>query len=452
MIKSYKTVLIIQIIVILIGSFALHDFHYTNDFNRLPISIVLLIGLSVLILLMFSMLIQMLIAGIFYSNSTIGEGSKNVANDKFWRNSFSINLGFGILAFIVSIVAIVSDLDLAVPGYDSSDRFFISLAILIISSLVISLLLHIKKSVNEITKLLGFLMILISAFVFAGSLFVASTNALMVKSYNRDSLYGILKNLLEEDVETPSNERKVTKVVVPVKVENKDDENESDYDYYGFSKMSFPDLETGDYFMELFDETYTKSKVQELFGFFLSDFLNLQKKESICYLRGSIESGFYSYRYDDLVAVDKMIGRNPESIQKTFDSYSSLIYAFISDETYYNSNLNVIVDILIESHNDLYRAENPEEALNKIYKIMVLGKNTQYPDFHYDELSKFASKKVLDLIKKNTKDDPDPDYSIKVSTFWVNSFWARRYKENNIDVVFDILQEIKQHFKVDDTQ
>src|SRR6218665_611843 len=242
MIKSYKTVLIIQIIVILIGSFVLHDFHYTNDFNRLPISIVLLIGSSVLILLVFSVLIQMLIAGIFYSNSTIDEGSKNVANDKFWRNSFLINLGFGILAFMVSIVAIVSDLDLAVPGYDSSDRFFISLAILIISSLVISLLLHIKKSVNEITKLLGFLMVLISVIVFAGSLFVASTNALMVKSYNRDSLYGILKNLFGEDAETPSNEKKVTKVVVPVKVESKNDENESDYDYYGFSKMSFPDL------------------------------------------------------------------------------------------------------------------------------------------------------------------------------------------------------------------
>ncbi|KFF04844.1 hypothetical protein [Flavobacterium reichenbachii] len=452
MIKSYKTVVIIQILVILIGGFALHDFHYTNDFNRLPTTIVLLIGSSVLILWMFSILIQMLIAGIFYSNSTINEVSKDVMNDKFWRNSFSINLGFGILAFIVSVVAIVSNLDLAVPGYDSSDRFFISLAILIVSSLVISLLLHIKKSVNITTKLLGFLMILISVIVFAGSLFVASTNALMVKSYNRDSLYGILKKILGEDVETPSNEKKVTKVVVPVKVVSKDDAKESDHDYYGFSKMSFPDLETGDYFIELFDETYTKSKVQELFGFFLSDFLSLQRKQSICYLRGSIELGFYSYRYDDLVAVDKMIGRNPESIQKTFDSYSPLIYAFISDETYYDSNLNVIVDILIESHNDIYRTENPEEALNKIYKIMVLGKNTQYPDFHFKELSKFASKKVLDLIKQNTKGDPDPDYSVKVSTFWIYSFWARRYKEKNIDVVFEIIKEIKQHYEVDDDQ
>jgi hypothetical protein len=457
MIKSYKIVLIIQIVIILAASYAFHNVYY-EDYDEFSKTGIVLIGSAVLIISAFSILIQKIIVGILNSDSTTEEVNAQTPNDKFWRNSFLINIVFGVLALLISISAAVSGLDVGIKSNDFMNDICNSLIILITASLTIGLLLRVRESINEITKLLGILMILISVLIFAGSLYVASANAARVRSYSHDSIYGIIYNLFEKEESQIGTLPEVA--VVDESAAKADIERESEgegegeeSDYYGFNGMSFPDVETEGYFKNLFnDEKYDDAKVQGLAKLFLSNFLALEKGKSFTGIRKAAESGFYYEEYDEINKVDKKIRRNSEAIRNTFDSYNILLYAFLSEKNYYDSSLNEMVDMLITSHEDIYNTENPEQSLDKIYKTMIFGLKKEFPEYYFDNLSSYASENALSLISKNANMNSDdnngnPDYNSKLNTVWFYSFWARRYKEKNIDVVYEILKEIKAHYE-----
>lgn len=440
MIKSYKIVIIIQFIILLIFSFVFHNVEYDSDIPLIATVPLLLIGFSPLILLAISIIIQRLIVAVIYSDLASNEVDKEVSNDKFWKNSFFVSLIFGVLTFLSSIVSLSLKLKVGIVASDYVSRFFVSLGILIISSLIISLFLRIKESVNEITKLLGFLMLFISVIVFAGCLYISIVNVVTIRSYGGESTIEAL-NVVPETEE----------VAVSKETEGEGEETESDY--YGFNEMSFPDIETKEYFKELFgDDKYDDSKTQDLLKLFLSRFLDLQNGQSFMEIRSAIERGFFYDEYLEIHSLDKKLRRNPDAIRETFDSYNSLIYAFLSDKIYFESNLNLLVDALVKSHNDIYSTENPEEELNKIYKTMIFGSKKEFPDYYYGELSPYASEEVMNLMQKNAERNADSDnkevnYSSQFSTVWIYSFWARRHKEKNSDVTFEILQEIKEHYE-----
>lgn len=458
MIKSYKIVLIIQIVIILIGFFAFKNFYY-SDYKQISRALVLIFGFLALAISAFSVLIQRIIVGVTDSDSTIEEVNNQAPNDKFWRNSFLINIILGVLILIISITGLCSEIEIGVPNGNFLFDFFVSLLILTICSIAIGLLLRVRESINEITKFFGFLMAVISVIIFSGCLFVVSSTSLWVTSSSSDSLYGIVHNLFKKEdshIGTLPQVAVVDESSAAVVGESESEgEVEEESDYYGFNDMSFPDLETKGYFKNLFnDEKYDDAKVQNLTKLFLSNFLALEKDKSFTEIRKAVEMGFYYEEYDEINKVDKKIRRNPEGIRNTFDSYNVLLYAFLSKKNYYDSNLNEMVNMLISSHDDIYKAENPEQSLDKIYKTMIFGSKKEFPDYYFDNLSSYASESALSSISKNANINSDdnnsyPEYNSKLNTVWFYSFWARRYKEKNIDVVYEILKEIKAHYEED---
>jgi hypothetical protein len=457
MIKSYKTVLIIQIVIILIGFFAFKNFYY-SDYEQIERTLVLIFGFLALAISAFSVLIQRIIVGVIDSDSTIEEVNNQTPNDKFWRNSFFITIILGALTLIISIVGLCSEIEIGVKNGGFMSDFFASLLILTISSITIGLLLRVRESINEITKFFGFLMGVISVIIFSGCLFVVSSESLWVTSYGSDSLYGIVQNLFKKEDSQIGTLPQVAVVdessaAVAGESESEGEGEEEESDYYGFNEMSFPDVETEGYFKSLFnDEKYDDAKAQDLTKLFLSGFLELEKGQSFMQLRRAAERGFFYEEYDEINKVDKKIRRNPDAIRNTFDSYNVLLYTFLSQKNYYDSSLNEIVNTLISSHDDIYKTENPEESLDKMYKTMIFGAKKEFPEYYFDNLSPYASENVLNSISKNAemnseRDNNEVSYSAKFSTVWIYSFWARRYKEKNIDVVYEILKEIKEHYE-----
>ncbi|MBS7232825.1 hypothetical protein KHA90_17540 [Flavobacterium psychroterrae] len=440
MIKSYKIILITQSIILLIFGFVFKAQYY-DDIQLIPTIQLLIIGFSPLILLTISIIIQKLIVAVIYSDSTNDQIDKEkMSIDKFWKNAFFINAIFGVLTFLSSIISSVLKLEVGVVSSDYIYRFFLSIGIIMISSLIISLFLRIKESVSEINKLSNYLLVFISILIFAFSLYLSILNVLKVRSYSGDSMIGTI-NTVNETEETVYQESEG---------EGEGEEPESESDYYGFNEMSFPDIDTKEYFKELFeDQNYDNEKTQDLTKIFLFSFMELEKGQSFMELRSAIERGF---AYDEEIKkVDKKIRKNPEAIKETFDTYSPFLYAFLSDKIYVESNLNLIVDALLNSHEDIYETENPEEALNKIYKTMIFGSQKEFPKYYYDQISPYASEAVLDLVNKNSETDSERnnsnvEYSSQLTTTWIYSFWARRFKEKNNEVVFEILKEIKEHY------
>lgn len=443
MIKSYKIVIIIQCIILLIFSFVFNEV-YNEDIQLIPMIQLLIIGFSPLILLAISIIIQRLIVAVIHSDSTNDEVNKEAPIDKFWKNAFFINVIFGALTFLCSIISSVLKLEVGVVSSDYIYRFFISLDILMISSLIISLVLRIKDSVIEITKFLGFLMLFISILIFSFSLYLAVLNVVTIRSNSGDGIIGTLNSVSEtEEVATD----------VEHESEGEGEGEESESDYYGFNEMSFPEVNINGYFKELFeDSSYDNTKTEDLTKNFLSDFLVLEKDQSFTGIRIAIERGF---AYDEEIKkVDEKIRRNPEAIREAFDSYNTLLYAFLSNKIYFDSNLNLIVDALIKTHEDIYETENPHERLTKIYKIMIFGAQKEFPNYYYNEIKPYASENVLSLVSKNAetsseKDNSNAEYASQLNTVWIYSFWARRHKEKNEDVVFEILKEIKEHYNED---
>lgn len=437
MIKSYKIIIITQFIMLLIFSFGFYRVENDSDIPLIPAVQLMLIGFSPLILLGISIIIQKMIVAVIHSDSANNETNKEVPNDEFWKVSFRVSVIFGALTFFLSILAVVLKLKVGVVNYDYVNRFFVSLGILIISSLVVSLFLRIKESVSEITKLLGYLMLFISIIIFTVCLYISIVNVLTIRSYGGE-------NVVESLNYVPETEE----VSVSEEVESEGEEAESDY--YGFIGMSFPEIKTNEYFKDLFgDQKYDDAKIQDLTKLFLSSFLVLEKDQSFTSIRIAIERGF---AYDEeMKVIDNKIRRNPEAIKESFDSYSPFLYAFVSDKIYFETNLNLIVDALIKSHEDIYEAENPEQVLGEIYKTMIFGSKKEFPEYYYKEINLYASENVLNLIKKNAETNSDrdnsaADYSSQLNTVWIYSFWARRFKEKNSDVVFEILKEVREHY------
>lgn len=439
MIKSYKVIIVIQFILVAVFWLIFRTFEYGNNFVNIPALQLVLIAFLPLILILFSVIIQTLVFAVINADS-LNKSDETDHKDKFWKNAFYVGLVFGALTFVLAFVAIQFNYRVQIKGYyDFVNNFALFLLGIVVSSIIIGILLRVKDSVLEINKIAVYSMILLAALVFSVALFFTVTNMFSVYPYRADeSIIGTL----DAPANTEESEEEYMNRIGG-------EESESDYDYFGFKKMTFPDIETNEYLKELFDnQKYNDAKVQDIIKIFFTDFLNLSKTQSFNEIRGSVELGLsQDDDYQDIIKINEKIRRNPEGIRKAFDSYNTVIYAFLSEKIYFESNLNLVVEALIKSHEDIYSTEDPDGSLSEIYKIMVFGEKKNFPDYYYEKLSNYASEEGLSLIRKNASRGEEVEYNTQLSTVWIYSFWARRYKEKNSDVVFEILKEIKQHYE-----
>ncbi|HEU4495757.1 MAG TPA: hypothetical protein VFR70_01780, partial [Flavobacterium sp.] len=350
MIKSYKYVLIIHIIILLFFWLADVGINHDGADLKLRTFMILAIGLSPFLLLMLSILLQKVFAIAINSDSLKGSDQIEAKEEKIWKTAFFAYLIFCGVSFLASLGIIFAKPAIHINYYyETMDSIVLLSTWITIGSFIISIFIKIKNAVWEINNAAGILMVVLAMIVFGISLFMPSIKILDFYSSEYDGVPSAADSTaVAAEAET--------------KTDGEDDyeASSSNYDYYSINKMDFSEVETGGYFQKYYERgTDEKSKSQELLKLFLSRNLSLENDQNISELRKSITYGYYEEEFSEIQEIDEEMGRKPEEIRKAFESYKGLIYAFLSDKIYYGSNLNVVVDALVQSREDIYKTEDP---------------------------------------------------------------------------------------------
>lgn len=148
------------------------------------------------------------------------------------------------------------------------------------------------------------------------------------------------------------------------------------------------------------------------------------------------------YRFIEIV---DEVDRNPAKIAGAFESYNHMLYALLDKKLYVESDLEKVVNILIQSHEDIEKFEKSDQGFKNIYQEMKAPKKDfDFIDVHYDFVSKYMSSEIkdyLDYIKTENEFEATQNDIV-----WVYSFWARRDHEGNREEVLNILKEIKANY------
>ncbi len=131
----------------------------------------------------------------------------------------------------------------------------------------------------------------------------------------------------------------------------------------------------------------------------------------------------------------------PKELYSVFESYKSIFYNTLSEETYHSKHLDEIVDGLLMAYDDV---GTDSEKLNEIYKVMEMDpadSNETNIGGYLPGLKKYCSSYALRELKRNKT------YCAKSSDIvWFYSFWARRNKDGSVKEAALILKEIKAHY------
>lgn len=431
MIKSYKFILIIQVILLfLLGFFCSGIHNDILDYNLRTLAL-LVIGFSPSFLLLLSILFQKILVSVINSDSLQSNTDSETKEEKIWQTTFFAYLIFCGVSLLASLGLIFIKSEIDINYYEEIPKMILLLLISItIASFIMAIFIRIKNTIWEVNKIVGILMLVLSAIVFGFSLFVPSVNMFRFQSTEYDEVAASADTTYVEGTEVG------------------DDYEIVETDYYSFNEMDFSDIETGGYFEKYYDtETSENSKSQELLKLFLSKNLNLRDDQYISEIRRAIMYAQHEDEFSEINDIDEEMGRKPEEIRKAFDSYKLLIYAFLNDKIYFDSNLNLIVEALIASHENISQTEIPDETMKKIHTIMNMGYKETFPGEYFESLKPFMSEKVLAPLKQNAqKFESDFEYNYKLNAVWIYSFWGRRFEEKNHDEVFKILQEIQAHY------
>ena len=170
----------------------------------------------------------------------------------------------------------------------------------------------------------------------------------------------------------------------------------------------------------------THSKYYQ-FLYYLSDLINSNKNNfhSDPYIENLIKSP-NSHTY--LHYIWRNIDRTPENIKYLFDQNKEYAYILLkSGNSYKNSGFEGTIKILLKSHEEISNDEELLKNLNTRSKKIGVLSDTIYRSLESQEMEK--------LISQFTDSD-----SVSY-TNWVYSFWARRYNENNSEIVYQIIKE-----------
>jgi hypothetical protein len=221
--------------------------------------------------------------------------------------------------------------------------------------------------------------------------------------------------------------------------------------------MNTSNVKSTGFLRNRYDEEYSDSRISNEIKFFFRDFLYLRKNQSLTGYRNETKIGLHidEYVYETKLLTDKL-RENPDELRDAYESYRPILFALLSRNIYNDSNLDLLIEVLISSRDDISRAENENkgeiEVIDMIYKTMIYGAEKEFPNHHFNEISPFVSKKTWGLITRNSKQNTKTDYKNKATAVWIYSFWARRSQEGNMDVVYAILKDVRQHYQVFDSQ
>jgi hypothetical protein len=122
------------------------------------------------------------------------------------------------------------------------------------------------------------------------------------------------------------------------------------------------------------------------------------------------------------------IDRSPENIKYLFDQNKEYAYVLLkTGNSYKTSGFERTIKILIKSYEEIANNKDLLQELNARSKKISVLSDTIY--------KKLESQEMKGLISE-FRDSDFVSY-----TNWVYSFWARRDKENNAEIVYQIIKE-----------
>lgn len=448
MIKSYKIILIVQFFVLVALGFTFSNVEYGEYFSVITKTPLFLIGFFPLILLGVSILVQRLVITVVYSDSSKNHSEKE-GEDKFWAISFFAYVIFGSFLFLTSLICVALSFRIATEEYKVFIlKGCIFAVLLMAASLVIGLFFKVKEKVNEVNKMLGALMIFLSLIVFGGVLFVGVGNMATSECY-LDEMFDAIKvmPLVDERLAIIDSSTVEDTEVIGEGMKYVED-------YYGFTDMNTSNVKSTGFLRNRYDEAYSDSRISNFLKFFFVDFLYLKKNNSLTSFRNETKIGLHAAEYvHEIRLLTDKLRENPDEFREAYESYKPILFALLSRNIYNDSNLDLLIEVLISSRDDISRAENQNkgkiEVIDMIYKIMISGAEKEFPNYHFSQISPFVSKKTWGLIMRNSKQNRKTNYNNKATAVWIYSFWVRRNQEGNMDVTYAILKDVKKHYEED---
>ncbi|MGM0375454.1 MAG: hypothetical protein ACQEQ0_01615 [Bacteroidota bacterium] len=169
-------------------------------------------------------------------------------------------------------------------------------------------------------------------------------------------------------------------------------------------------------------------------------------------------SGYYAHADEkDLNARERLlayaiyrIDRSPENIQRLFDSFKPLIPKLVSPATYDRMNVREKVNGLIQSYEMVTSFENYEEKLSKAYAVADTmtgqfvdhGSHREFRKFENSAYGFSAHDLNMHVMEHLLPEDHGRIHNMPADP----SFWMRRNHEGNMEVVYSILQEIREMY------
>jgi len=139
------------------------------------------------------------------------------------------------------------------------------------------------------------------------------------------------------------------------------------------------------------------------------------------------------------------IDRSPENLNKLFEIIKPEMKNFVSYDLYHSLKINMEIEKRIRSYKLLNKIENYEVLLTEAYNHADTATGILYNDGINQHFEVFNNAYGLDVQSLNEIicqylqiDRYDPLYGNHSL-----SFWMRRNKEGNMDVVYNILEEVQ---------
>jgi len=129
---------------------------------------------------------------------------------------------------------------------------------------------------------------------------------------------------------------------------------------------------------------------------------------------------YYAYLFHRL-------DRNSFILKWIWNAWKETIFSNISTKTYFKKTFYDYTEALIKTYDTITSRDNYAEALEEAYHKLATA-NCEYIDECFSESIRYSEE------------------GWRVDWTWTSGFWARRFHEENQEVVYKILKEISAHY------
>lgn len=143
--------------------------------------------------------------------------------------------------------------------------------------------------------------------------------------------------------------------------------------------------------------------------------------------------------------------RSPKHLRALFERYRDLVFAAVPRERYHAAGWGRFTRGLLASYDHLVAHAKYPKILDQVDRYvreadeseMFSGGRTANSYGIYAGYGLIAPKVQAEFVRDGGGYSPDDE---STDVVWFSSFWLRRYREGNMEVVRDILRELEAHY------